>query len=201
MKLTDRVFIALFFVVQAMWAGSYIVGHFVVRELDPFATVQVRYSIAALTMFPLLLLFFRKQKPNFHERGWWVHTFAVTVTSGVIYQVLFFASLKYISPTTTALIYALNPFFTSFGEVVFLKQRRSTRFYIGFLFAFVGAMWVIFARGGHLDFSHLGIGEGLAFAAALMWSTYTLLARATKKPEWNPLWISGFNYLFTALPR
>ncbi|MEJ2544331.1 MAG: DMT family transporter [Calditrichaceae bacterium] len=118
---------------------------------------------------------------------------------GISYHIFFFWGLTHTNPTNAAIIVALNPFFTAFGEIIFFKIRRSTRFYIGFLIAFSGALWVNITRGGHIDLSNLGLGELLCLIASLLWSTFTLTAKATKKEGWDSLWLNAYNYLLTAL--
>ncbi len=195
----DRTFTLLFLIIPISWAGSFIAGTYVVRELDAVASTMLRFLFSAAAMAPLLLFFMWRQRPGFRERSWWTHLAGVVLFAGVGYHVLFFSALQHITPTSTALIIALNPFFTAFGEIVFLKRRRPGRFYAGFLLAFSGALWVNAARGGRIDIAHLGIGEALALGAALSWAVYTLFARATKKPEWDSLWINGASYMITAL--
>lgn len=195
----NSAFALLFLLVPITFAGSFIAGTYVVRELNPIESTMLRFLFSAAAMAPILFSTQWKHRPNLRERGWWLHLAVIVLVAGVGYHILFFAGLQHIRPLSSALIIALNPFFTTFGEILFLKQKRPSRFYLGFLFAFSGALWVNMARGGRIDIAHLGIGELLTFCAALLWSTYTLFARATKKPEWDSMWINGTNYFFTAL--
>ena len=96
-----------------------------------------------------------------------------------------------------SLIIALNPFLTAFGERIFFNIKRKFRFYVGFVMAFLGATWVIVSRGD--GFSWPGKGEILCLISAVSWAAYTIFARKTKKPEWDSMWISTYNYLLTAI--
>jgi len=199
MKLNERIFYILFLIIPFTWAGSFIAGKYVIHELAPVDSVILRFLLSALFMLPGLVIFHRHRHPSFLEMKFLLHLAIVVLTAGIGYHILFFWALKYTSPTNTSLIIALNPFFTALAEVVIFKLRRPGRFYIGFMLAFAGAMWVNLARGGSPSFSNLGAGELLCLIASLLWSAYTLLARATKKPEWDSLWINAYNYLLTAL--
>ena len=198
-KAIDRFFTVIFLAIPFTWAGSFIAGKYVVIEIDPIASVFFRFFLATLVMFPGLILLHRESHPDFHNRQFLLHLAIVVLTAGLGYHLFFFWALKYTTPTNTALIIALNPFFTAFAEIAIFKKARQRLFYIGFLLAFSGALWVNISCGGRLDFSALGLGELLCFVAALFWSTYTILAKLTKREDWDSLWVNAYNYLFTAL--
>ncbi len=181
------------------WAGSFIAGKYVVAEINPVESTVLRFFLSALIMIPGFVIFHRKAHLNFRDKKLLWHLLVVVLTAGIGYHIFFFWALEYTTPTNTALIIALNPFFTAFGEIIFFKKARPLRFYAGFLLAFSGAVWVNISRGGMIDFSALGLGELFCLIAALLWSFYSIFARMTKKEEWDSLWINAYNYLFTAL--
>ena len=199
MRFIDRFFTLIFLLIPFTWGGSFIAAKYVVQDIDPVSSVILRFFLSALIMLPWLFLFHRKRHPNLKDKSYWLHLLTVVLIAGIGYHIFFFWALKYTSPTNAAIIIALNPFFTAFGEIIFFKIRRSVRFYIGFLIAFGGALWVNIARGGHIDFSNLGLGELLCLAASLLWSAYAITAKATKKEGWDSLWLNAYNYLLTAL--
>ncbi|MEJ2636008.1 MAG: DMT family transporter [Calditrichia bacterium] len=199
MNFVRKYFAVIFLSIPFTWAGSFIAGKYVIHDIDPIASVFLRFFLSSLVMFPALLYFHRKSHPDFRNRRFLFHLFLVVLTAGIGYHIFFFWALEYTSPTNTALIIALNPFFTAFGEIIFFKKVRPRNFYLGFLLAFGGAVWVNISRGGHIDFSAVGKGELLCLAASLLWSVYTITAKLTKEEEWDSLWINAYNYLFTAL--
>ena len=131
-KFVEKYFTIIFFIIPGTWAGSFIAGKYVLADLDPVTGVFVRFILSALVMFPLLILFHRKAHPNFYEMKLLFHLITVVLTGGIIYHTLFFWGLSRTSPTNTALIIALNPFFTAFAEILFFKKFRSQLFYLGF---------------------------------------------------------------------
>ncbi|MBP7865358.1 MAG: DMT family transporter [Acidobacteria bacterium] len=195
----DGAFTAFFLIVPVSWAGSFIAGKYVVQSLDPVESTFLRFLLSALAMFPGLLLFHRRRHPDFRERGFLKHLGLGVLTAGLGYHLLFFWGLKLATPTNASLLIALNPFFTALGEVAFFHHRRPGRFYAGFALAFAGAAGVIVSRGGVPRLDNLGAGELICLAAAVTWSVYTLLARSTKAPHWDALWINAYSYLVTAL--
>jgi drug/metabolite transporter (DMT)-like permease len=199
MKMSDKIFSLIFLSIPTTWAGSFIAVKFVVAEIDPLSGVFYRFFLSALVMFPGLIFLKRRTHPSFSDRKLVQHIIFVSLLSGVGYHIFFFWALKYTSPTSAALIIALNPFFTAFGEIVLFRQRRAFKFYLGFVLAFLGAIWVNLARGGGWQFSKPGIGELLCMMASLIWAAYTIYAKKTKHPEWDSMWINAYNYLLTAM--
>lgn len=184
--------------IPVTWAGSFIAGKFVVQNIDPVDSVFFRFLLSALVMFPLVIIWQRKSHPPLLNKKFIFHLLIVVLTSGIGYHLLFFAALKHTTPTNTALIIALNPFFTAIAEKYINKIQRPTRFYFGFIMAFSSAIWVILSRG-NMGVKLPGKREILCFGAALVWSAYTIFSKRTKDKDWDSLWISTYNYLFTAL--
>ncbi len=197
--LFNRFFALFFLVIPFTWAGSFIAGKFVVVEMDVFSSVMFRFLLSAIVMLPGLALFHRKKHPAFRNRSFLFHLAIVVLFSGLGYHLFFFSALQYTIPTKTALIIALNPFFTAFAEILLFRQTRPKRFYFGFMLAFAGAVWVILSRGNTIDLSMVGKGELFCLLAALSWTIYTLGAKKTKAKNWDSMWINGYNYLFTGL--
>lgn len=196
-EIVEKNFTIIFLSIPVTWAGSFIAGKYVVMDIDPLSSVFLRFILSAMVMLPFLFSFYRHRHPDFRDRQFLTHLFVVVLTAGIGYHVLFFWALQTTSPTNAALIIALNPFFTALGEVILFKKPRSRRFYIGFFLSFCGAIWVNISSGGGISWP--GSGEFLCLLASLSWSFYTLYAKKTKKPEWDPLWLGAYNYLFTAL--
>jgi len=199
MRISNKFFTLIFLLIPLTWAGSFIAGKYVVAEINPVESTVLRFFLSALVMIPGFLIFHRKAHLNFRDKKLIWHLLVVVLTAGIGYHIFFFWALEYTSPTNTALIIALNPFFTAFGEIIFFKKARPLRFYLGFLLAFSGAVWVNISRGSMIDVSALGLGELFCLIAALLWSFYSIFARKTKKDEWDSLWINAYNYLFTAV--
>lgn len=188
----------IFLTIPVTWAGSFIAGKYVVQIIEPLESVFFRFFFSAMVMLPFLLILKRDKHPPLLHPNFLKHIIIVVLTAGVGYHIPFFAALKYTSPTNTALIIALNPFFTAIAEKILNKENRPKRFYVGFLMAFAGAVWVIISRGSN-GFTMPGKGELFCLIASLFWSAYTILSKYTKEEKWDSYWIGVYNYLFTAL--
>lgn len=199
MRSSNKFFALIFLIIPITWAGSFIAGKYVIAEMNPVESVFSRFILSALLMIPGFILVHRRRNFSFRDSKLIRHLLIVVFTAGIGYHIFFFWALEYTSPTNTALIIALNPFFTAFGEIIFFRKARPVRFYLGFMLAFAGALWVNISRGGMIDFSALGRGELFCLIAAILWSVYSIAARMTKQEEWDSLWINAYNYLFTAV--
>jgi drug/metabolite transporter (DMT)-like permease len=194
----NKYFTPIFLTIPVTWAGSFIAAKYVVQSIEPLESVFFRFFFSALVMLPFLLIFKRGNHPNFFQPNFLKHLILVVLTAGIGYHILFFAALKYTSPTNAALIIALNPFFTAIAEKFLKKENRSKIFYVGLMMAFSGAVWVIISRGSE-GFTLPGKGELFCLIASLFWSAYTILSKYTKEEKWDSYWIGAYNYLFTAL--
>jgi len=194
----NKYFTLIFLAIPFTWAGSFIAAKFVVQSIDPLESIFFRFFFSALIMLPFLLVLKRDKHPPLLNPKFIKHLIIVILTAGVGYHIPFFAALKYTSPTNTALIIALNPFFTAIAEKFLNKENRTKRFYVGFFMAFAGAIWVIISRGGN-GFVLPGKGELFCLIASLFWSAYTILSIYTKEENWDSYWIGAYNYLITAL--
>jgi drug/metabolite transporter (DMT)-like permease len=194
----EKYFTAVFLFIPVTWAGSFIAAKHVVQSIEPLQSVFFRFFFSALVLLPILFIYRRSGHPNLLELKYLKHLIVVILTAGIGYHVLFFTALKYTSPTNTALIIALNPFFTAIGEKYINKEKRSVRFYFGFFMSFAGAIWVIISRGSD-GFVLPGKGELFCLIASILWSVYTIYSKKTKEPQWDSFWINAYNYLFTAL--
>lgn len=194
----NKYFTPIFLAIPITWAGSFIAAKYVVQSIEPIESVFFRFFFSTLVMLPILLIFKRGNHPSFLQPNFLKHLLIVVLTAGIGYHIFFFAALKYTSPTNTALIIALNPFFTAIAEKFLKNEKRSNRFYVGFFMSFAGALWVILSRGS-FGFEMPGKGELFCLIASLLWSAYTILSKTTKEKEWDSYWIGAYNYLFTAL--
>jgi len=193
----DRHLPLILLCVPVTWAGSFIAGKVVVAEIDPVSSVFWRLFLSAVVVLPALVLWHRGAHPKFTDPGFLRHLAIVVGLSGVFYHVLFFWGLERASPTNAAVIIALNPFFTTIGEALILKSPRAPRFYLGFAMAFAGAACVILGRGNGV--THPGIGELILLVASVSWSVFTLAAKATNDGRWDPLWVTGYGFMLTAI--
>ena len=194
----NKYFTPIFLVIPVTWAGSFIAAKYVVQSVEPLESVFFRFFFSAIVMLPFLIVLKRDKHPPLLDPKFLKHLIIVVLTAGIGYHLPFFAALKHTSPTNTALIIALNPFFTAIGEKFINREKRSNRFYLGFSMSFVGALWVIVSRGND-GFSMPGIGEMFCLIASLFWSAYTIFSKYTKEKHWDSYWIGAYNYLFTAL--
>jgi len=194
----NKYFTPIFLAIPVTWAGSFIAAKYVVQSIEPLESVFFRFFFSAIVMLPFLIVLKRDKHPPLLNRKFLKHLIIVVLTAGIGYHIPFFAALKYTSPTNTALIIALNPFFAAIGEKFINKEKRSNRFYIGFAMSFAGAVWVIISRGSD-GFAMPGMGELFCLIASLFWSAYTILSKYTKHENWDSYWIGAYNYLFTAL--
>lgn len=160
------------------WAGNYIVGARVVEEVGPLSLVWWRWVLA---LVPLLVIAQLVERPAW-SRVWrhWRWLLLSSMTGVLAYTVLLYAALEHTTAFNASLINAVNPALITLAAALFLRERLTPLAVVGVLVALVGVLIVL--TGGDLSrvlVTGFGTGELLMIVAVCVWTTYTLIARAS----------------------
>ena len=158
------------------WAGSFIAGKVAVAEVPPFTVAFLRFLVAGAVLLPIALR--QEGFPRPGKRGW-LGVIAAGAVGICGYHALLFWGLRETSASTSSLIVALNPLFTSLFAVAVFKEGFSLRHGGGFFLAILGIV-LITTEGKLLTLFAGGLSRGdlLTLGATLSWSGYTLIVRA-----------------------
>ncbi len=156
------------------WGGAFIAGKLVLRDVPEVSAAAWRYVGAALVLLPFGLRHLRTVSIAPVR----VPLAIMVVCGGVLYPLLFMASLARTSATNTSLIVAIMPVLTCLlcplvGEKITLRRW----FAVGL--ALVGAV-VVISRGDLarlVALRSLNVGDLLALLAAAVWSVFNLASR------------------------
>lgn len=169
---------------SAIVAGSFSFGGLVANEIAPAALNFVRFWLAAVVLFVVILWV----EPNaiarlkFGAKAPWRYG----ITGGLIgtYMVLMFEGLKTASPVSTAAVFTLSPLITAGFAYVILRQVLPLRVFWVLILGGIGALWVVFRAdfGAFLRFE-VGKGELIYFVGALAHAIYIPLLRKFNRGE------------------
>ncbi len=157
------------------WGGAFIAGKLVLRELPAVSSAAWRYVGAALVLLPFGLRHLRSVSIA-PVAG----PLAVMVgCGGVLYPLLFMASLERTSATNTSLIVAIMPVLTCL-LCPLVGEKISVRRWCAVGLALIGAVVVISRGDPHrlIELRSLNSGDLLALAAAAVWSVFNLASRS-----------------------
>ena len=145
-------------------------------DLDPLTVGAYRLSLA----LPLFWLAAERVDPGWRgrvKRG----QLGLLALSGVMLGLHFatwVASLSYTSVTSSVVLVTTNPIFVGIGSVLLLKEKVSTRLWVGTFIAFGGT--VVVAFGSSLPAAaapNPPLGNALALFGAVCMSGYLLVGR------------------------
>ncbi len=128
----------------------------------------IRFILAAIFFF--IYIFATRTKINVN----WRQLAALFIMGGVFYTLqstLYFTSLKYISPSLTALLLYTYPIIVPLLSYFIVKEKLTKRHFLAMLFTFGGLVLVLGMPSGEIN----GLGVLMAFGAALVYSCYIIL--------------------------
>lgn len=158
------------------WAGNYVFGEMVTREISPISLTFFRWLFAFL---PLIALAWIIERPDWRAalREWKLHLLQ-SLLGLTGYTLFLYAALGFTGAVNAAVISAINPAVIALGAAIFLRERLNRVQVIGLVVAFVGVTVVL--TGGDLGqvvSQGFGVGDLLVIASVLAWTVYSLISR------------------------
>lgn len=181
------------------WAGNYVVGEIVTREITPISLTFFRWAFAFL---PLIALAWLIERPDWRAalREWRLHLLqsALGLTG---YTLLLYAALGLTGAVNAAIISAVNPATIALGAAVFLRERLGPVQVLGLVVAFAGVTIVLTSGDlGLLVEQGFGAGDLLVLASVLAWTVYSLISRRLVTPPITATAVQGVFAVVTMLP-
>ena len=163
------------------WAGNYVLGEMVTREISPISLTFFRWVFAVV---PLIAIAWLIERPNWRQalREWKLHLLQ-SLLGLVAYTLLLYAALGLTGAVNAAVISAISPATIALGAVIFLHERLNGVQVLGIVVAFIGVTVVV--TGGDLGLlveQGFGVGDLLVIGAVLAWTAYSLIARRLVTP-------------------
>lgn len=159
--------------VALIFSTNFIVGKTLV-EFPPLFIGTVRFSVAGLFFFPILLF----SKTKLPKGRIWVKIILMGITGVAIFNPLVYWGLHYTTSINATLINSFNPMTVAFIGFFLLKEKLTRSSVLGLLISFLGIAFIV-GRGSLLDVLklQLNIGDFLVFLSTFIWGFYTVLIR------------------------
>lgn len=181
------------------WAGNYVFGEMVTREISPISLTFFRWAFAVL---PLLALAWLVERPNWREawREWKLHLLQ-SMLGLTGYTLLLYSALGLTGAVNAAVISAINPATIALAAAIFLHERLNRVQAIGIAVAFVGVTIVLTGGDlGQLVEQGFGVGDLLVIASVLAWTVYSLISRRLVTPPITATAVQAVFAVVTMLP-
>lgn len=137
---TDRLAIFFALVAVALFGTAYVAAKFALRELPPFTAATVRFILASIMLWTILLA---RGSPPRPSRNTWKALAIAGLFQTTFYFALQYTGLGYTSASNTALIVNTRPIFVALLSVFLLRERLGWRKAAGIAVAFSGVVLLI----------------------------------------------------------
>jgi drug/metabolite transporter (DMT)-like permease len=180
------------------WSGVFPAVSVLLRSMDVFTAVFLRFSMASAIL--LALLRWRAGRfPRLSPREA-VLVLGLGLLGIAFYNSLFTAGLARVEASRAALIVPTNPAVTALVAALVLRERLGLVRGLGVALSVAGALWVL-CRGDPRAFATLdfGLGDLLLVLCVFTWSAYALLGRVALA-SLSPLALTAYVMLAGSLP-
>lgn len=163
------------------WAGNYLVGERVVRDVDPVSLTWLRWVLSAV---PLVVLAHLVERPDWRPvLRRWPTLLVMGLLGAAAYPMLLYAALLHTSAVNASVINAVNPAVIVLAAALLGQERAGRRTWLGVAVGFAGVLLVL-SRGelGTLLALRLNTGDLLMLLAVLAWTAYTMGGRRLGLP-------------------
>ena len=178
--------------VPALWGMVFVAVKQVLRELDAFQLVAIRFTMIA-ALFGLLLVLRPDMRPKLDRKGW--RAFAIIGLFGVPgSQLTIVYAQNFIHPSLASLFITLSPAVAAILAPFFLPERVTKWQTVGFIVAFAGAVVIIVtgAGGASFDMNDI-IGAAIGLGTPISWALFTILLK--QRSDGPPLATTGLALL------
>ncbi|WP_142283126.1 DMT family transporter [Gottfriedia solisilvae] len=169
----------LLLLTSLIWGGNFVVGKTLVGHASPMTLTTLRWAIAILFLFPLVLW---KEKTFFPPRKAIFPLIIMGITGVALFNLFQFWALEKTSATNVGLISTLNAISIAIFSSVFLKERLNVLQLFSMLLSFFGVVLVLTKGDISLIFSlKFNVGDVFMLIAVCIWGLYSVCSRwATK---------------------
>ncbi|WP_285767460.1 DMT family transporter [Peribacillus sp. SI8-4] len=148
-----------------IWGSNFVIGKILVEDFPPTLLTMLRLFFIVLFLSGIALSKKRFQRVLHSDL---LAIIFLGVTGVFLNQWSFFVGLQTADPTTSALILATTPIFTSILAAIFLKEKLTIRMLAGSFVAIIGIYFVVVS--GHSSSLHMEKG--------LLWIVVTMITFA-----------------------
>ncbi len=161
--------------VALVWGINFSVVKFALTDFHPLGFTVVRFALAALFLFIVMLVYRESFTIDRRDRWKIVRLGFIGIT---LYNLFFMYGLKYTTAANSALLISLSPLFAAVIQTATGKERLSGRIIAGLVLSSLGVFFIIRSHQGYPVFSSARAGgDLLTLCATFSWAFYTIWAR------------------------
>lgn len=158
------------------WAGNFIFGRVLIRELPPLLIVAARYSLAVLLMFPGARAAGAFAPALWRRHGW--RLAVLGLLGAAVYSTLVYVALRFTETTNAALVNSAQPVVVAALAWVTVAEPVRPRQAAGMVLSLLGVA-VVLSRGSWATLAALRFNPGdlLMVVNLCVWAVYSIGSR------------------------
>jgi drug/metabolite transporter (DMT)-like permease len=161
--------------VVLIWAASFSVVKYALREMGPLSFATVRFGTASVML--LVWVWVSEGKPVIRREDW-VRVILVGLTAIGVYQVFWTVGLEYTTASNSSLMLATIPAWTAMFAAASGQERIAPLQVVGMLLSFVGVALTVGGSGDGFQLARDSVrGDALTLVAAALSAASTVLSR------------------------
>ncbi|MCU0731966.1 MAG: DMT family transporter [Hyphomonas sp.] len=185
---------------MALWAGNHILGRWAHGNIPPMTLAFLRWSLAALLMFPFAYRSIRDDWPVIRRE--WPRLLLLGFMGSGIYNTLQYIALTGTTATNAAILNSWGPILIVLAGAALFRDKLRANQVTGMALSLIGVGVVVlqgeFERIATLSFNR---GDLVMLFATGVWALYTALLRT--RPKISTVSFAGVTYIiagFVNLP-
>ena len=187
-------------ILTALFSSFIVVGgRMIASGIPPYSAMFIRFSLAALLMFFILLKRNNLKKITQITHKQWGAFIALSLSGVVAFNWFMLTGLKTVPAARAGIIYGLYPLCTWVAAWLFLKEGFSRSAVLGSLVCLAGVLLAL-SQGSSTFIQHLApnLGDGLLFISLACWVCYALITAKLIKIL-DPLFVTAVTCILSAI--
>ncbi len=165
----------LVFCVLVIWAATFSVLKYALREIGPLALAALRFLVT--TALLLIWVWVAEGKPII-KRGDWIWIVLLGLTAIGLYQIFFILGLHYTTASNSSLLIGTAPVWTAIIAIASRQERITSLQVVGVVLAFGGVALVVSGGGGSLSLTWESLrGDILTIIAAILTASSAVISK------------------------
>lgn len=190
--------------IAVIWALNFSVIKATLSEFDPYTFNMIRFTLAALFMWTVLI---KKREWIKVRKEDWKWLIPLSILGNLVYQGLFIIGINLTYAANAAVILGTIPIWVAFFSHLLGVEKINRIAALGIFFAFAGVLLIIMFGENPISFSSGSfLGDVLITISAIVWGAFTLFSKPFLG-RYSPLQFSTFmatsgaiSFLIVAIP-
>jgi drug/metabolite transporter (DMT)-like permease len=193
-------YVVILLLTSFLWGGNFVYSKFLVGHASPITLTFLRWTIAIIVLFPLII---KKEKKLLPPKDSILPLFLMGVTGVVFFNFFQFLALSRTSSINAGLISTLNPLSIAVSSAIFLHERLHFHQVVAMLLSLAGVIIVLSKGSLAIALSlHFNSGDLWMILAVILWGVFSVCGKWAMKTV-SPMaatFYSGFFGVLMLLP-